>query len=544
MKKIAFTLIALSVTLLCSAEAMATAFTVDNLRYTILSEQPKTVSVSYVSDQGGVIQNGVDWDDLLSDKYVQSNHSNTLSATTEIVIPSSVTYNNQTYSVVKIADYGFQKSPITSISIPSSIKNIGISAFASCSSEFVIYCYSETAPNTVENAFDNSNVKAIYVPKNSLTNYHNESPWKNYFISEMDNGGDVPGEPIDDPNLPIDDPQSNNDVDAQSLNAMLMSVKNRLGAIDDKLGIQSSDFGAQVQTKSNYDVDGNGEVSIADVTSAVNRILGKTDVERVTVDGENLYDLLKRLDERLKAVEEKMGNQSTQPSPSVDSYNGHEYVDLGLPSGIKWATMNVGATTPERYGDYFAWGETEPYYITNYSMDKDGGKWKADKSSGYDWPSYKWCSNGSWTGMTKYTFPDEQYEGIWYNPGFVGDKKTVLEPADDAACVNWGGNWRMPTYEEILELRDNCTWTWETLNDVYGYKVSSKTNSNSIFLPASGWHIENWEFAGDTDYCNLWSSSLYMNLSDLAVVLSFNSGNLDWSFLNRCNGLPVRAVCP
>ncbi len=301
--------------------------------------------------------------------------------------------------------------------------------------------------------------------------------------------------------------------------------------------------GAQVKTKSNYDVDGNGEVSIADVTSAVNRILGKTDnIERVTVDSERLYDLLKRLDARLKAVEEKMGNQSIQPSePSVDPYNGHEYVDLGL--SVKWATMNIGATTPEEYGDYFAWGETEPYYIINYAMDKDGGQWKADKYYGYSWKSYKWTSNGDWNGITKYTVPDEQTQGFWYNSGFVGDNKTTLEPDDDAAYKNWGGNWRMPTYEELLELRDNCKWTWETQNDIYGYKVTSKANGNSIFLPAAGYHYE-WDFGGDIDYGYYWTSSLYLDSSNLAVSLSFDSGGFDWHGFNRYFGHSVRAVCP
>ena len=103
--------------------------------------------------------------------------------------------------------------------------------------------------------------------------------------------------------------------------------------------------------------------------------------------------------------------------------NGHEYVDLGLPSRIKWATCNVGATTPEEYGDYFAWGETEP---------KDN----------YDWSTYKWCNESNAT-MTKYC-TDSSYGTV--------DNKTVLELEDDAAYVNWGGNWRMPTKAELDEL--------------------------------------------------------------------------------------------
>ncbi len=111
-----------------------------------------------------------------------------------------------------------------------------------------------------------------------------------------------------------------------------------------------------------------------------------------------------------------------------DEYNGHDYVDLGLPSGLIWATCNVGAAKPEDYGDYFAWGETEP---------KDD----------YWWSTYKWC-NGDWDKLTKYC-TDSYY---WDSSSSSSmDNKTVLDPEDDAAHVNWGGSWRMPTDEEWTE---------------------------------------------------------------------------------------------
>jgi hypothetical protein len=133
----------------------------------------------------------------------------------------------------------------------------------------------------------------------------------------------------------------------------------------------------------------------------------------------------------------------------------HEYVDLGL--SVKWATCNVGATKPEEYGDYFAWGETTP---------KDA----------YDWSTYKWCNGGPST-QTKYC-TNSSYGTV--------DNKTTLDLSDDAACANWGGSWRMPTRAEQDELRNNCTWTWTTQNGVNGYKVTG-TNGNSIFLPAAGY---------------------------------------------------------
>ena len=130
----------------------------------------------------------------------------------------------------------------------------------------------------------------------------------------------------------------------------------------------------------------------------------------------------------------------------------HEYVDLGL--SVKWATCNMGASSPEEYGDYYAWGETET-------------------KSTYDWNTYKWCK-GSENTLTKYC-TDSDYGTV--------DNKTVLDPEDDVAHVKWGGNWRMPTDAEIEELRENCIWKWTTQNGKNGYKVTSKKNGNSIFLP-------------------------------------------------------------
>lgn len=152
-----------------------------------------------------------------------------------------------------------------------------------------------------------------------------------------------------------------------------------------------------------------------------------------------------------------------------------EAVDLGLPSGIKWASFNLGASAPEEFGDYYAWGETEPYFSRNPMT------WKEGKEEGYTWTSYKWCM-GSNTTMTKYC----TNSSYGYN-GFTDDK-TVLDPEDDAAHVNLGGKWRMPTVADWAELFENCTCTWDTRNGwCFGITMSSKTNNNSIYLPASGY---------------------------------------------------------
>ncbi len=214
----------------------------------------------------------------------------------------------------------------------------------------------------------------------------------------------------------------------------------------------------------------------------------------------------------------------------VDPYNGHQYVDLGLPSGLKWATMNVGAATPEDYGDYFALGETEPYYTAGHSQDNPCSSWKTGKA-GYNWESYKWC-NGDYNTMTKYC-TSSSYGTV--------DDKTTLDPEDDAAHVNWGGVWRMPTKEEQDELRNNCTWTWTTRNGVYGRKGVGP-NGNLIFLPAAGYRdYGNLYDAGSSG--NYWSSSFDTSYSSSAYCLSFYPILVNWSGNYRCGGLSVRAVC-
>lgn len=222
------------------------------------------------------------------------------------------------------------------------------------------------------------------------------------------------------------------------------------------------------------------------------------------------------------------GLEEDDDTPNM--HNGHEYVDLGLPSGLKWATMNVGATTPEGYGDYFAWGETKPYYAEGHSQDNPCSNWKTGKI-GYYWAGYKW-SNGSYDTLAKYNTHSDS--------GTV-DNKTVLEPADDAARQNWGGSWRMPTQSEFLELYDNCTWTWTTLNSVFGYKVAG-SNGNWIFLPAAGYRYEMY-LKDDGSNGNYWSSTLNPIYSYKATYLGFYSSYFNPYFNgNRTNGQSVRPV--
>ena len=193
----------------------------------------------------------------------------------------------------------------------------------------------------------------------------------------------------------------------------------------------------------------------------------------------------------------------------------HDYVNLGLPSGTLWATCNVGATTPEGYGDYFAWGETQT---------KDY----------YDWSTYKWC-DGGYDRLTKYC-TDSHYG---YN-GFT-DNLTVLEPSDDAATANWGSGWHTPTREQWQELSDNTTSTWTTQNGVNG-RLFTASNGNSLFLPAAGcrWDSELNGAGGDGYY---WSSSLYSDYPGRAWDLYFYSDDTGMNYgRGRYCGRSVRAV--
>ena len=191
--------------------------------------------------------------------------------------------------------------------------------------------------------------------------------------------------------------------------------------------------------------------------------------------------------------------------------SGHEYVDMGL--SVKWATMNVGATVVEEGGKYFAWGEVE------------------EKES-YMWDNYHY--GNSRTTLTKYC-ESEEYGTV--------DNKTMLDLWDDAAYMNWGGKWRMPTYNEWDELLRNSTWTWVEQNGVKGVRVRSTKNGNCIFLPTTGYKV-GLDLNYKDDIVGFWSGSLSKNGSYMSYGVSIESPNNTASFygFNRYNGYPIRAV--
>lgn len=254
-----------------------------------------------------------------------------------------------------------------------------------------------------------------------------------------------------------------------------------------------------IDTKITGDVNNDGEVTIADVNAVINVILGGSSSQRADVnnDGEiTIADVNSIIDIIL-------GSHSQQEN--------HDYVNLGLPSGTLWATMNVGACSPEDYGDYFAWGETTSKQV-------------------YEFETYKWYNNTYYT-YTKYCISSSY--------GTV-DNKTELDPEDDAATLNWGPSWRMPTQEQIQELINNCSRQWKSLNGVGGIVVTGP-NGNTLFLPAAGYRLNGSVYNAGT-YGYVWSRTLSASKTYNACSLIFNPGELYLEDFVRIAGFTVRAV--
>ena len=206
----------------------------------------------------------------------------------------------------------------------------------------------------------------------------------------------------------------------------------------------------------------------------------------------------------VKKLKESAEVADVEDSSCDEPKDGHEYVDLGL--SVKWATCNVGASKPEEYGDYFAWGETS----TKETYDDDNCP-----TSGRSYSSLQ-------------------------SQGYI-DSEGNLTAQYDAATANWGGNWRMPTEAEMQELIDKCNWKWKKQNGVKGYKVTGP-NGNSIFLPAAG-HRYGSSLYSAGSYGNYWSSTPDKYLDHNAYFLSFYSNNHGMTnYRDRSYGMSVRPV--
>lgn len=197
--------------------------------------------------------------------------------------------------------------------------------------------------------------------------------------------------------------------------------------------------------------------------------------------------------------------------------NGFEYVDLGLPSGTLWATMNVGAKKPSDAGLYFQWGDT-----VGYTADQVG---TGDEQMYFDWSEYKFSADESDSNFSKYTTTG-----------------ATLELEDDAAHVNMGGDWHMPTLTQISELLSNTTNTWTTQDGVNGILfTSTKDNSKSIFISAAG-IVQRGLVQGSEGCGGVWSSMLSTDYIQYGQHLYFYSDNVYLDERNRCFGLSVRGV--
>ena len=250
-------------------------------------------------------------------------------------------------------------------------------------------------------------------------------------------------------------------------------------------------------------------------------------------------------------------------SASSPSAGGMEYVDLGL--SVKWAKCNLGASNPEEYGDYYAWGDIETYYEDGYAQESSQKHWKSGKSRGYTEANYRFYQIDTVTawvdevvdadgfvitpggekttiykGYTKY-IPKLKAGGYGLR-GFF-DTLTQLELSDDVARIKLGGKWRMPTDTEFTELRNNCTWQWGTYKGVNGYKVTSKKEGYTdkwIFLPAAGYR-SGTDLSSVGSSGRYWSSSLYTSLPYSAYGLDFGSSDvLKGNY--RYYGVSVRPV--
>ena len=191
----------------------------------------------------------------------------------------------------------------------------------------------------------------------------------------------------------------------------------------------------------------------------------------------------------------------------------NEYVDLGLPSGLKWAKCNVGATSETDYGYYFMWGSTTPNTADECTWEHTPFN---DGNSYYNADTFKLvkntvCPNG------------------------------ILTKEYDAATQIMGGKWRMPTIAEFGELLYNTTKEWIQVNGVNGYKFTSSNNGNSIFIPAAGAYLDGSMY-GVGEYGDVWSSSLNTSYPYNAWGLHFSAGKYNIDYYSRYYSLPVRAV--
>ena len=357
---------------------------------------------------------------------------------TSVTIPNSVSKINQAAFA--------ECSNLSTINIPNSVTSIGGSAFAGCTSLTSVTVENPTPVTIEQKTFSNRANATLYVPTGSKSAYQAADYWKEF----------------------------------KEIIEKNMSHDAGLG-----------------------DVNGDGEISISDVTLLVDYLLEQAGDNFILANADVNKDGRISVSDAVSIIKLILEGE---PEPQAyltcpDDHHPH-MIDLGLPSGTKWACCNVGADKPEAYGGYYAWGETE-------------------EKSYYDWSTYI------------------HYDGSKSTCHNLGDD--IVGTQYDVAHVKWGGSWVMPSYDQQRELLDNCTYEWTTVNGVNGGKLTSKTNGGSIFLPAAGYR---WpDVVGHAgSYGHYWSSTQYSSSSGRAYDLDFGSGRAYWCSYHRYLGFSVRPV--
>ena len=252
---------------------------------------------------------------------------------------------------------------------------------------------------------------------------------------------------------------------------------------------------------------GNCNAIAEDIIKAIKAI--KEENRRLEAENGELKEVFSKILDILKNDKDVPFKSIKKETNTKAANTDYQLIDLGLPSGTLWMDRNVGASSPEDAGLYFAWGETN-----GYTADEVG------KTKQFSWDDYKFGSS-----LTKYNTTD----GL-----------TTLETTDDAVLQNVH-KYSMPTKEQLQELIDGTTSTWTTQNGVNGMLFTSKTNGNSIFVPAAGFGSSgSMSYVGSDGY--LWSSSSFEDDTNSAWLLYFGSGNVDLYGNRRCVGRSVRGV--
>ena len=470
---------------------------------------------------------------------------------TDLVIPNDVT---------EINDYAFCGATcLTSLTIPNSVTTIGEGAFWNCTGLTSIAVFSGEPPMASYHTFDGlSNNIPVYVPCGCVEAYQSAAYWSEFTniqanctqqtvaLSEGWNWVSFYVE-FKDPEqalLAFEEALGEHGLKISGVDDFTTYADGEWGAMGDLeeltndqmyMVLVDEDIEVTLEGATSNPADYSAtiypgwtwigfpsaeaiavEVAFADFEAEEgDKIMG---VDGYSIYGDGEWNAMGDLEELTPGQGYMYFSNSEETKPLVfqtePPTDTHDYVDLGLPSGLLWATCNVGASAPEDYGDYFAWGETTPKDVYNYS-------------------TYQFCMGSNRT-LTKYC-----NNPSYGNEGFT-DNLTTLLPVDDAATANWGSDWRMPTKEEFEELYNNTTVTWTLQNFVWG-RLFTASNGNSLFLPAAGYRDDSY-FDVPGRYGFYWSGSLNTDCPDAAWELTFDSYGYGMYIGRREHGRSVRPV--